>query len=927
MTLDFHTIEVGEDKRTKFVQLFDEFARTYPGTPEGQRHIEMYERGREQGRRNFEEIVAAADRGEVITEQVLLKMLPYTNSANNRKAGAWIPIAPVFTTHVRKKFEPAGWTNPEDWPHVARAILHFVRRCVENPLELQAACEEFDSLPYSTGFQTGTLTPILNALRPDDFLLINNKSRRVINYFANTSHGQKLREYPATNTTGRELVRELAEVMHQFDMPALPDQDLLDMFSHWLVAVKKFDFRTIHTVRYWKIAPGENAWNWDACHEGGLIAIGWDKLGDVSGLSQREFDMRRDELVAKYDGWTKSGVNQVWKFYHIEKGDRIVANRGTTEVLGIGTVAGSYYFVEGQRHGHRLPVEWDDLTPRQVDEYGWRRTLVELDREKFEAICNATPLGRMRIAEPKIFKDRQEGNGYFTRGTFKLLAQLHQEPTYEFYTAHKDALWEHVVEPFKQLMMAVRENLTAVIREKMETEKRVFASILKQFVKQGCWDFYWGAFYPKGGKRTEDAQLFMWINRDRLEYGFYIGEYGSDQRNRFLQNCQKNRDVLARVLQDSLAGSPILFGEREDFVGEPEDFDLSKTWPSFEDWLKDPAEAGIHAAVFLPKEKVLQQSATQLVEEIADVYQRLFPLVLLATLDNPMPAIGDYLERGEPPLINPEYPLAQCAKDTGFDETLLARWARGIERKGQAIVYGPPGTGKTYLAEHLARHLIGGGDGFYEVVQFHPAYAYEDFVQGIRPKAKGDGQLDYPTVPGRFLEFCEKAEGCHGCCVLIIDEINRANLARVLGELMYLLEYRDREVPLAGGGFLHIPTNVRIVGTMNTADRSIALVDHALRRRFAFLALYPNYDILRRYHQGTDFDVEPLISVLRKLNRQIGDPHYEVGITFFLRQDLTEQIEDIWRMEIEPYLEEYFFDQRDKVDAFRWKEIGKEILP
>jgi len=119
---------------------------------------------------------------------------------------------------------------------------------------------------------------------------------------------------------------------------------------------------------------------------------------------------------------------------------------------------------------------------------------------------------------------------------------------------------------------------------------------------------------------------------------------------------------------------------------------------------------------------------------------------------------------------------------------------------------------------------------------------------------------------------------------------------------------------------------VRIIGTMNTADRSIALVDHALRRRFAFLALYPNYDILRHYHQTTGFDVETLISVLKKLNRQIGDRHYEVGITFFLQEDLAEQIDDIWRMEIEPYLEEYFFDQPDKVEAFHWDKVEKDIL-
>ncbi len=274
-----------------------------------------------------------------------------------------------------------------------------------------------------------------------------------------------------------------------------------------------------------------------------------------------------------------------------------------------------------------------------------------------------------------------------------------------------------------------------------------------------------------------------------------------------------------------------------------------------------------------------------------------------------------------------KYSLSECAAKTGFPQDALQRWVRAIERKGQAILYGPPGTGKTFIAEHLARHLISGGDGFSDLVQFHPAYAYEDFMQGIRPKANAGGQLDYPVVPGRFLEFCRKAAECTGRCVLIIDEINRANLARVFGELMYLLEYRNKEVPLASGGSLRIPENVRIIGTMNTADRSIALVDHALRRRFAFLALQPNYDVLRVFHEKNGFDPEGLIAVLKKLNNQIGDPHYEVGISFFLREKLSDHLEDIWRMEIEPYLEEYFFDQHQRVEEFSWNKIGKEIIP
>jgi 5-methylcytosine-specific restriction protein B len=114
---------------------------------------------------------------------------------------------------------------------------------------------------------------------------------------------------------------------------------------------------------------------------------------------------------------------------------------------------------------------------------------------------------------------------------------------------------------------------------------------------------------------------------------------------------------------------------------------------------------------------------------------------------------------------------------------------------------------------------------------------------------------------------------------------------------------------------------------MNTADRSIALMDHALRRRFAFIALRPDYDVLRRYHQrhATGFPMQRLIGVLERLNRQIGDARYEVGITYFLRPDLAEKLGDVWQMEIEPYLEEYFFDRPEEVEAFRWERVRGSV--
>jgi 5-methylcytosine-specific restriction protein B len=294
----------------------------------------------------------------------------------------------------------------------------------------------------------------------------------------------------------------------------------------------------------------------------------------------------------------------------------------------------------------------------------------------------------------------------------------------------------------------------------------------------------------------------------------------------------------------------------------------------------------------------------------------------------PVNETGEFTSDSESMELQPEYTLIQFADETGLEEAEIQRWRRAIERKKQAILYGSPGTGKTFIAEKIAQHLIGGGDGLSELVQFHPAYSYEDFIQGIRPLSQ-DGQLTYPLIHGRFLEFCKKAEHCKGLCVLIIDEINRANLAQVFGELMYLLEYRDKKIRLAGSSeAFGIPENVRIIGTMNTADRSIALVDHALRRRFAFIELCPNYEVLRRYHQkNTGFPVDGLIETLKRLNNAIANKHYELGISFFLTEKLGEHIEDIWQMEIEPYLEEYFYDHLEKVDDFRWDKIKQQVLP
>jgi 5-methylcytosine-specific restriction enzyme B len=397
-----------EEKRSEFLKLFQEFAETYPKTLAGQSHVGHYEKEREEAKENLETIIESQNQGKDVTEEILHKLLPYAGTRPNQEKGWWISIAPTFNNDVRAKYEAAGWVKNENWPEVAKSILNFIRRCFDNPEQLSSACTDFSASLYSKGFQAGTLTPILHALRPDDYILINNKSRQVYNYFSGTSYSQNLLDYPLINNIARSLILEIAEDIYKYVPRSVRKDDFFDMFAHWLVAIKKYNFGS--RIRYWKIAPGENAWHWDECRNGGFIAIGWNDLGNLSGMSRSEFEARRDELLARNKDWDKVGTEQVWKFAQIKEGDRILANRGTTEVLGFGTVVGPVYFVPGETYGHRIPVEWEDLTPRRINEPGWKRTLIELTQEKFDDIYNHTDSTDIY----KIFKDKEEAEWAFS---------------------------------------------------------------------------------------------------------------------------------------------------------------------------------------------------------------------------------------------------------------------------------------------------------------------------------------------------------------------------------------------------------------------------------------------------------------------------------------------------------------------------------
>jgi 5-methylcytosine-specific restriction protein B len=230
------------------------------------------------------------------------------------------------------------------------------------------------------------------------------------------------------------------------------------------------------------------------------------------------------------------------------------------------------------------------------------------------------------------------------------------------------------------------------------------------------------------------------------------------------------------------------------------------------------------------------------------------------------------------------------------------------------IFYGPPGTGKTRLAKLLAQALteeeLPGTDSRWRLVQFHPSYTYQDFVQGLRPSLESTG-LTYIMTTGPFLEVCAHAEAePDRFYVLVIDEINRGNPARIFGELIYALEYRGEEVQLSLEATLRVPPNLVVIGTMNSSDRNLALSDVGLRRRFGFFRVEPDPEVISDLMVGNAELVAGTLEFFNVWLEKTLGRDYMLGHSYFLNPNYhpftAATIERIWRLDVYPLMEEYF---------------------
>ena len=284
--------------------------------------------------------------------------------------------------------------------------------------------------------------------------------------------------------------------------------------------------------------------------------------------------------------------------------------------------------------------------------------------------------------------------------------------------------------------------------------------------------------------------------------------------------------------------------------------------------------------------------------------------------------------------LPPTEGLAELAAKLHLPVSFLENIDKLLDDKKQVIFQGPPGTGKTYVAQKLANHLAGSGDRV-TLVQFHQSFAYEDFVRGFRPAILND-QPGFELKDGPLLEAAKRAEAEPNVKhFLIIDEINRGNLAKVFGELYFLLEYRDEAITLQyqreDEEKFSLPSNLYIIGTMNTADRSIALVDLALRRRFYFVEFHPDDEpvkgVLRRWLHANHPDMGWVADVVERANELLKDDrHAAIGPSYFMKDGLdNEAVERIWKHSVLPYIEERRFGGDELSDDFDLEKLKGSI--
>lgn len=986
---------VDAERRAEIEALVPRFVAEFANTDAGREHFAHYQVQREEARKNYDAIVEAHRSGADITDQVLLKLLPYTISEKNRDRGAWQCIT---TGYFNVNARAMRWAKPEQWPAIATLIFDFVRRCVDHPDQLGEACEVFAGSEHATGLQTGSLSPILNALRPDHFAIVSNKSRKVINLLAGTSFAQRIQDYPFSNTAAIVVVQELEDMLGPVANGARA-ADVFDSFCHWLVAIERhFRKERDEEDDDDQDEPVSNG-TVDAAPAPLLVARAQELLNHYL---ERRIDALHLPEAADIKRQRDSFVEQFGP-------DRLAAMSGPQLLNAV-----PYNSSNAQPMDYWLEFKKDDVFTTRL----------------FGGIAGgaATKFG--------VWQDKKTGQWKVpTKGGHGVSPASEDEAMEVARSRRDEALAAfRAVERFRPVPIheVDPEEVQAAVKEAAPRwwwyawlHKYLHITVPELVTRNATLNHSWAELYRIGvaaratGLFALDIHIIQtWARAPALR------DLPLEVRSRMGRGLIP-RDHFALFLGPSVADSREMVEGGYIALGPPDVGDLTEV---FSRTKQSEVKLAVETAV--DAERGGPPPPAHLARSLAVLGTKVGEGSIVALMSDPetISAVGEIsgsytfvpgtatphrvpirwihrdtfrastslsssrglalIPREHPVVAESEASLIAAghflwpdfadvvgltsAAPTGAPHVVAARPStvpapslpppenrdvahivEMLRRKSQVILYGPPGTGKTYCAERAALELVArdnygiaparlteqqlgairgeaGEQAQIAMCTFHPGYGYEDFIEGFRPDGAG-----FSLHRGIFRRVVTAAQNePRKSFVLIIDEINRGNIPKIFGELITLIEPSKRGVarsvlPLSGDTFT-VPRNVYLIGTMNTADRSILLLDTALRRRFAFKELMPQPELLADVMIG---DVS-LSSWLRALNRRVVEQlgadgrNLQVGHAYFMAGAGAKatmslrRIADIVQDEVWPLLQEYCYEDPSKLAAILAEKRG-----
>ena len=620
---------------------------------------------------------------------------------------------------------------------------------------------------------------------------------------------------------------------------------------------------------YFKFAPGSQASEWDRFYEEEIIAISYKdfELGDISKYSSRE---EINEVIGLPSDSLSNQTWNLWLFRNANIGDVVFINKGVNTCLGIGIITSEYFYNEdSSRYNHKRKVKW---------------------------LTN------------KVYQYKPNSLDYPKGGKYKTLFRPD--------TFSPTKVWEFLINEYARSY----PELTSIFE----------ANNLKYtFEKQGITPIVSEPTLELNDSNEDiEPMNFWWLNANPKIWS--ISNHTEGQRQTYTTHNEKgNKRRIYKYFEAAKPGDLIIGyestptkqikaiyevtkGIHNTANGEEIEFELVEKLEIPVHWndLKNNA-ALQHCEVFINN----QGSLFRLTEEEYDIIREI--------IDNKNIITEKLLQSSN----IKKYKFTDDSDKPFISEADFLQTVALLKRKKNIILQGPPGVGKTFIARKLAYEIMQEiKDANIEMVQFHQSYSYEDFIQGLRPTQKGGFDLR----DGIFYSFCQRALAHPDRpFFFIIDEINRGNLSKIFGELMMLIEADKREEKFAlkltyaedEEDRFYVPSNLYIIGTMNTADRSLAIVDYALRRRFAFITLQPDYgNNFRSFLASKGLSagmVEHICSAVTKVNSKIKEDinlgeGFQIGHSYFCafttNEDENKWWNEILSFELKPLLDEIWFD-------------------